>query len=371
VTVATRIGVLGGGQLGRMMALAGYPLGITCRFLEPADESSASQVGERILGDFNDFSILDEFARGLEAVTYEFENVPVESARRLAERVPVWPPPEALAAAQDRIVEKNFFAELGIPVPPFAAVDSYRDFERARDTIGLPAVLKTTRLGYDGKGQALLRNADEAERGWKALGGQQLIYEAFVPFERELSIVGVRGQKGETVFYPLVENVHREGMLRQTTAPAPRLTLELQMKAESYSLKAMERLNYVGALAIELFDVGGELLVNEMAPRVHNSGHWSIEGAVTSQFENHMRAVAGLPLGLTRPVGHSIMFNLIGALPPTEALLALPGAHLHLYGKTPRAGRKLGHVTLHDDRADQLAPRARLLAQLIERTPLL
>jgi 5-(carboxyamino)imidazole ribonucleotide synthase len=362
-----KIGILGGGQLGRMMALAGYPLGITCRFLEPASESSAAQVGERVRGEFEDYRVLYEFAHDADVVTYEFENVPVESARWLAERVPVWPPPAALAVAQDRVAEKTFFADLGIAVPPFAAVNARADFDAALERIGLPAVLKTTRFGYDGKGQTVLRDRPDAERGWELLGGRPLILEGFVPFRRELSIVAVRGKDGATAFYPLVENVHRDGMLRKTTAPAPNVAAGLQATAEGLAKKALETLGYVGVLAIELFETkGGELLVNEMAPRVHNSGHWTIEGAETSQFENHIRAVSGLPLGPTRPVGRSVMFNLIGTVPRTEDVLAVPGAHLHLYGKTPRAGRKLGHVTLRCDEAGERDERAGRLAALID-----
>ena len=360
-----KIGILGGGQLGRMMALSGLPLGIACRFLEPARESSAAQVAERIQGDFEDYRVLYDFAQGMDAITFEFENVPVESARWLAERVPVWPPPEALAVAQDRVTEKTFFASQGIAVPPFAAIEDRADFDAAIDRIGLPAVLKTTRFGYDGKGQMVLRDRAGAEFSWQTLGGRPLILEAFVPFERELSIVAVRGKDGATAFYPLVENVHRDGILRKTTAPAPQLIPGLQMKAERIVRQTMEALNYVGVLAIELFEKNGELLVNEMAPRVHNSGHWTIEGAETSQFENHMRAIAGLPLGSTRVTGSSLMLNLIGQIPKREEIMAIPGAHLHLYGKTPRAGRKLGHITLRCDAVNEMADLAGRLESLI------
>lgn len=350
-----KIGILGGGQLGRMLALAGYPLGFTFRFLEPARESSAAQVGERIQGEFEDYRTLYEFAHGLDVITYEFENVPVDSARWLAERLPVWPPPDALAIAQDRIAEKTFFASLGIPVPPFAAVTNRQEFDEALKRIGLPAVVKTTRFGYDGKGQTVLRSPQEIELGWQLLGGRPLIVEGFVPFQRELSIIGVRGRDGALAFYPLVENVHRDGMLRRTTAPASGVDRHLQEKAEDIARRTLEALKYVGVLAIELFEQNGELLVNEMAPRVHNSGHWTIEGAVTSQFENHIRAVAGLPLGSTKAVGHSIMLNLIGDLPDLNEVLKLPGAHVHLYGKTPRANRKLGHITICGNDAEGVA----------------
>jgi 5-(carboxyamino)imidazole ribonucleotide synthase len=329
-----------------MLALAGYPLDCTCRFLEPAAESSAAQVGERIQGDFEEIAALTAFAAGLDAATYEFENVPIAAVHWLAERVAVWPPPAALAIAQERVAEKRFFESLGIPVAAFAAIASRADFDQALRTIGLPAILKTIRLGYDGKGQQQLRVQADAERAWEQLGGQPLILEAFVPFERELSIVAVRGQDGAVAFYPLVENQHRDGILRRTTAPAPRLSPRLQDQAENYARRVLEATNYVGVLAIELFEKGAELLVNEMAPRVHNSGHWTIEGAETSQFENHLRAVGGVPLGSTKALGGCEMFNLIGELPSIPEVLKIPGAHVHLYGKTPQPNRKLGHITL-------------------------
>ena len=312
-------------------------------------------------------------------MTYEFENVPVAAARFLAERVPVYPPPAALEAAQDRLVEKSFFQNLGVATPPFAPVDSQADLDAAIAQIGLPAVLKTRRLGYDGKGQIILHEPADAATAWAALGGAPLILEGFVPFERELSILAARGRTGETAFFPLVENHHRDGILRLSLAPAPGITPALQSAAEQIASRALAALDYVGVLAIELFEVTGDeiqvtsgqepvdsvtrslshssLVVNEMAPRVHNSGHWTIEGAETSQFEQHLRAVLGLPLGTTAARGFSAMVNLIGALPDPAAMLAIPGAHLHLYGKQPRAGRKLGHVTLRADERGELEER--------------
>jgi 5-(carboxyamino)imidazole ribonucleotide synthase len=359
------IGILGGGQLGRMLMLAGYPLGIGGRCLDPAADPCAAQVGECMQGEFDDFRALYQFASGLDLVTYEFENVPVESARWLADRLPVWPPVGALAIAQDRFSEKGFFESLGVPVPAFAAVDSESDFERALERIGVPAVLKTTRFGYDGKGQAVLRDRQDADSAWSRLAGRPLILEAFVPFERELSILGVRSRSGETAFYPLVENEHRDGMLRRTTAPAPGVVPELQSRAELYARRALEALDYVGVLAIELFQLGTELLVNEMAPRVHNSGHWTIDGARTSQFENHLRAIAGLPLGPADAVGCSEMWNLIGTLPDVQRVLAVPGAHLHLYGKKPRPNRKLGHITVCAEKPAERDARLRELGEAL------
>ncbi|HZP81272.1 MAG TPA: 5-(carboxyamino)imidazole ribonucleotide synthase [Chthonomonadaceae bacterium] len=358
-----RVGVLGGGQLGRMLALAGYPLGLHFRFLDPAPASPAGQMAECLPAAFDDAEALARFADGLEVVTYEFENVPAPSVRDLARRVPVSPPPEALETAQDRLSEKTLFQRLGIPVPPFAPVETQADLEQALARIGLPAVLKTRRFGYDGKGQRALRAAEEASAAWEALGGKGLIVEGFVDFEREVSILAVRGRDGATAFYPLVENHHAGGILRLSLAPAPALTPELQARAQDYAARVLDALNYVGVLAIEFFQQGGQLYANEMAPRVHNSGHWTIEGAETSQFENHLRAVLGLPLGSTQAIGYSAMINLIGTTPEPAAILALPQAHLHLYGKSPRPGRKLGHITLRaDDRATVETQLARLRA---------
>jgi 5-(carboxyamino)imidazole ribonucleotide synthase len=338
-----------------MLALAGYPLGLRFHCFDPTPDSPAGHMAELTVGSYDDHAALEKFARSVDVITYEFENVPVEAARFLEEFCPVYPPPAALEAAQDRLNEKTLFRELGGEVPPFAPVDSLEGLRAAVAEIGLPAVLKTRRMGYDGKGQTVLRDAGDLEPAWEALGGTPLILEAFVRFERELSVIGVRGRDGSTVFYPLVENHHREGILRLSLAPAPHVTDALQRAAEEISRAVMQRLDYVGVLAIELFLMDGRLLFNEMAPRVHNSGHWTIEGAETSQFENHVRAVCGLPLGSTDPVGHSAMVNLIGSAPPPETILALPDAHLHLYGKAPRPGRKIGHVNIRSATAEARA----------------
>ncbi|HEX9370275.1 MAG TPA: 5-(carboxyamino)imidazole ribonucleotide synthase [Roseiflexaceae bacterium] len=382
----TLVGVLGGGQLGRMLALAGYPLGLRFRFLDPAPDAPAGHLADHAAIDYAEEDGLKRFAAGLTAITYEFENVPVAAARLLERHAPVYPPPAALEVAQDRLAEKTFFQRLGAATPPFAPVDSPSDLAAAVERIGLPAVLKTRRLGYDGKGQRVLREAADVAPAWAALGGAPLILEGFIPFEREVSIVAARGRAGQSAFYPLVENHHRDGMLRLSLAPAPGLTPTLQAAAEQIAGRAMQALDYVGVLAIELFQVKGlgtwdlglehtqapspkpqapPLLVNEMAPRVHNSGHWTIEGAETSQFEQHLRAILGLPLGPTAPRGHSAMVNLIGALPDPAAILAVPGAHLHLYGKAPRAGRKLGHVTVRVDTRGELEERLAQVQDLI------
>ncbi|HEY7142507.1 MAG TPA: 5-(carboxyamino)imidazole ribonucleotide synthase [Methylomirabilota bacterium] len=356
-----KVGVLGGGQLGWMLARAGDPLGIRCRFLDPSREAPAGRAGELVVGAYDDPAALDRLADGLELVTYEFENVPVDAARRLATRARVLPPPRALEVSQDRVDEKRFLESAGIPVPPWRPVASLADLGRAVAELGCPAILKTRRLGYDGKGQQIIEAPGGVERAWGRLGGAPLVLEGFVRFDRELSILAVRGRDGATACYPLVENHHAGGILRWSLAPAAGVSPALQSEAEAHAQRVLETLGYAGVLAIELFQVGDRLLANEMAPRVHNSGHWTIEGAETSQFENHLRAVAGLPLGPTAARGASAMLNLIGALPDPAAILAVPGAHLHLYGKAPRPGRKLGHVTL---RADDRAELDRLRAQV-------
>ncbi|HJQ71183.1 MAG TPA: 5-(carboxyamino)imidazole ribonucleotide synthase [Blastocatellia bacterium] len=361
-----KIGLLGGGQLGRMLALAGYALGLRFRTLDLSGEAPAGHLTELMVADFNDLDALRRFSIGLDIITYEFENVPVASARFLARRVPVYPPPEALEMGQDRITEKTFFQSLGIPTPPFIAVDTWEDFDSALKRIGLPAVLKSRRFGYDGKGQFVVERPEDVAPAWRSLGGVPLILEGFVPFERELSVLAVRDRAGNTAFYPLVENHHAEGMLRLSLAPAPQLDPRLQAEAEDYAKRALDKLNYVGLLAIEFFQREGRLFANEMAPRVHNSGHWTIEGAETSQFENHLRAIMGLPLGSTEATGYSAMVNLIGDVPESRAVLALPETHLHLYGKSPRPNRKLGHVTIRTKDEETLQARLAELRSIMK-----
>jgi len=341
-----RVGILGGGQLGRMIALAGYQLGVEFRFFDPNAGAPVGQIGQLVAADYGDTKALEKFLDGVDVVTYEFESIPLATARFVAERARIFPPLEALETAQDRLLEKQLFRALEIPTPEFAPVDSFEDLGAAASRIGFPAVLKTRRLGYDGKGQIVLRDESSLRPAWDALGGVPLILEAFVPFQHELSVIGVRGPDGGEVFYPPIQNVHREGVLRRSTAPAPSVTPEIAALAIEYCRRIMDRLSYVGVLALELFALDGSLLANEMAPRVHNSGHWTIEGAETSQFENHLRAVLGLPLGVTTPRGRSVMFNILGHIPPVDRVVAVEGAHLHLYGKAPHAKRKLGHVTL-------------------------
>jgi 5-(carboxyamino)imidazole ribonucleotide synthase len=329
-----------------MMALAGTPLGMSFAFLDPAPDAAAASLGRHVRAGFEDAEGLDALAEWAEVVTWDFENVPAASAKRLAQQVPVHPPPRSLEVSQDRMVEKTFLQSLDVPVPAFAAVDSPETLRAAVAAIGTPSVLKTRRMGYDGKGQRVLRAQTDAQDAWSALGRVPAVLEAWVPFTRELSLIAARGRDGRRVAYPLVQNEHGKGILRLTRAPAPGLDPALQERAEGYVARVMDSLDYVGVLALELFQVGDALLANEFAPRVHNSGHWTIEGARTSQFENHLRAAAGLPLGPADAVGCSAMVNLIGTVPDPAPLLALPDVHLHLYGKKPRPGRKLGHVTV-------------------------
>lgn len=339
-----KIGIIGAGQLGRMLALAGYPLGQRFVFVDADEDAPGAQVGRIIPGRFDDPAALAALAASVDLVTFDVENVPQSAAEQVAAKVPFYPPPAALGAGQDRLEEKRLFAELDIPTTGFAAVDSQSGLVAAAGQMGLPAMLKTRRLGYDGRGQLRLDAAGDLDGAFAALGTVPAILEEFVRFEHELSLVGVRALRGETAFYPLSENVHEAGILRHSRAPWP--GAELQAQAERHCRRLMERFDYVGVLTVEFFLSGGRLLANEMAPRVHNSGHWTIEGAVTSQFENHVRAILGLPLGATTPVGHAGMVNFIGRLPPLENALAIRGAHFHDYGKSARPNRKLGHCTV-------------------------
>lgn len=361
-----KIGILGAGQLGRMLALAGYPLDLDFVFLDPAPEACAAPLGTHIHANYDDEHALAEFCVGVDLATYEFENVPTSTADYVSARIPLLPAPVALTIGQDRLSEKTLFDQLGIPVPRYRAVDTREDLQQAVAELGLPAVLKTRRLGYDGKGQAVLREASQLDAAWTTLGGDvrqpaNLILEAFVPFEREVSCLAVRARDGEMVFYPVVANVHRDGILRTST---PLRDDPLQSMAEDYARRVAEHLDYAGVLAFEFFVADGQLLANEIAPRVHNSGHWSIEGAEVSQFENHLRAIAGLPLGSTALRGYSAMVNFIGDAPANTALAAIPGVHIHHYGKTPKPLRKVGHATVTAEDAETLAQRLTQLQQL-------
>jgi 5-(carboxyamino)imidazole ribonucleotide synthase len=365
-----KIGILGAGQLGRMLALAGYPLDLDFVFLDPAPEACAAPLGEHIYAGYDDDNALAEFCREIDVATYEFENVPAHAAEFVAGRVPLRPAPVALAVGQDRLSEKQLFDRLKIPVPRYMPVATREALDLAVRNVGLPAVLKTRRLGYDGKGQAVLRTPADVDAAWHKLGAgpvpASLILESFVRFDRELSCLAVRGLSGELAFYPVVENLHHDGILRTAT---PRANDPLQTLAEDYARRVVEHLDYVGVLAFEFFAAasadGGGLYANEIAPRVHNSGHWSIEGAEVSQFENHLRAISGLPLGSTALRGPSVMVNFIGAAPADAALAAIPGVHIHHYGKTPKPQRKVGHATVTAADEVELAARLTQLSALV------
>lgn len=348
-----RVGILGAGQLGRMLALAGYPLGATFTLLDAKPDSPGGQVGDMVLGGLDEAERIAELARQVDVLTFDVENVPATALREAEVEAMCRPNPAALETGQDRVAEKRAFEALDIPVSPWRAVETAAEVRAALDELGLPAVLKRRRLGYDGRGQRFIRSREDVPGAFEELGGGDLILEACVDFEREASMLGVRAQSGETRFYPLSENQHDNGILRLSRAPAG--PEELAASARDYVGRLLAHLDYVGVLAVEFFVCDGRLFANETAPRVHNSGHWTIEGCVTSQFENHIRAVLGLPLGETRNVGAAAMVNLIGEMPATEDLLAIPGLHLHDYGKSPRPGRKLGHATLVSGEPDAIA----------------
>jgi 5-(carboxyamino)imidazole ribonucleotide synthase len=337
------VGIVGGGQLGRMLALAGYPLGLDFLFLDPAEEPPAAALAPHLHASFSDSRLLRALARRSEVITFDWENVSVNALRALQKEVRICPPLAALAASQDRVSEKRLFERLQIPTTRWRAVGSRRQLERAVRDIGLPGVLKTRTLGYDGKGQAVLESNADIDGAWEKLGAAALLYEEHIAFTHEVSIIGARSASGEVAVYPLSGNVHAQGILRLTRAPYG--PSSWQHVAQRYLLRVLEHFRYTGILTIEFFVQRGRLVANEMAPRVHNSGHWTIEGALTSQFENHLRAILNLPLGSTRALGYAAMINLIGRMPPRKELLAFQGLHLHDYAKAPRPGRKLGHCT--------------------------
>lgn len=343
------IGIVGGGQLGRMLAMAAARLSYRTVILEPQPDCPAAQVANRqIVAAYDDPAALAALAAECAVVTYEFENVPVAAAESLAAQVPVFPPARALEASQDRLVEKNFLNAIGLPTAPFVAVDGDGDLAAGLARLGGTGILKTRRMGYDGKGQRLFRDAGEGDaRGvFEAMGGVPLILEGFVRFEREISIIAARDRAGHCVSYDPAENVHENGILRRSTVPA-RCAPATAAAARDFATTILERLDYVGVLGVEFFDAAEGLVVNEIAPRVHNSGHWTEAACAVSQFEQHIRAVAGLPLAATRRHSDCVMENLIGdEIARAPALAAEPDLVLHLYGKEEaRPGRKMGHFT--------------------------
>ncbi|MFZ4722155.1 MAG: 5-(carboxyamino)imidazole ribonucleotide synthase [Phycisphaerales bacterium] len=343
-----KLGILGAGQLGRMLAQAAAPLGVECRFLAPAGETCVQGLGELLQGDMSDDLLLTRFAKGLDAVTYEWENVPAAAVERLARLVPVRPGARSLRCAQDRVHEKQFFRGCGLTVQAFAPVDAPRDFVPALAGVPLPAMLKTRRMGYDGKGQARIDAPDDLPAAFERLGSVPCILEAFVPFESEMSLLGVRSVNAdgreEIRLWSPCRNEHRDGILDRTVAPAANLPEAWLARARAGMAATLSGLDHEGVLCIEFFVSRDGLVANEMAPRVHNSGHWTIEGAQTSQFENHVRAALRMPLGPTESGAVSVLRNLVGDVPVPGAKMPA-SVHLHLYGKSPRTGRKLGHLT--------------------------
>lgn len=345
-----KIGILGGGQLARMLALAGHNLGLDFIIADPSKLSCAVHLGEHLHGAYDDYDLLATLAAKADVITYEFENIPSRACQFLAKNSAVYPPVAALRIAQDRLLEKNFFHKLSIPCADFYPVTNAQDITTAADTVGLPAILKSRTMGYDGKGQVPIRSPAELAAAWQSMQGASAILEAWVPFDREVSIIAARNTSGDTAFYPLSENTHQQGILKvaKSSAGDP-----WQLQAQDYVVRLLDALGYVGVIALELFAVGNKLLANEFAPRVHNSGHWTIEGASTCQFENHLRAILGLPLGDTRGLGNAAMVNFIGKLPPSGRILSIPDVHLHLYNKSPRPGRKIAHATVCNTDLDQ------------------
>jgi len=362
---AARVGIVGAGQLGRMMALAGYPLGIECRFVDREARSPGGQVAPLRAAPLDDRDALAALAREVDVLTFDIENVAVDALTELADIVPVYPPPRSVAIAQDRLAEKRLFQSLSIPTAPFVAIDGAADLARAGEELGWPVVLKARRLGYDGRGQRIARSRDALLAAWDDLGRVPAIAEGWVTFESELSLIAVRGAENAQVYYPLTENKHRDGILIESLAPHENPAL--QKSAARWLDRLMREFDYRGVLTVEFFLTQGGLVANEIAPRVHNSGHWTIEGAETSQFENHLRAILGWPLGETTSRGHAAMLNLLGALPAATQVLAIPGAHFHAYGKEPRPARKLGHCTLVDVRRDRLLTRLQALRSVVGR----
>lgn len=358
------IGILGGGQLARMMGLAALPLGLKVRVADPEPEACAGAVAELATIPYSEHEALRAFFAGAQALTFDFENVPAATAAFLVRWFAVRPSPEALAIAQDRLEEKRLFQRLGFLTADFAAIASARDLAAAIARVGPPALLKTRRLGYDGKGQVRIDDPASAEDAWQRLGCVPALLEAVVPFSAEISVLAVRGADGTIRCYPPVMNWHRQGILAASLAPAP-ISATLSEQAQAMARAVLLALDYIGVLALELFLKDDRLIANEIAPRVHNTGHWTIEGAATSQFENHLRAILGWPLGAVYPRGCSLMINLIGRLPDRKAALAIPGLHWHEYGKAPRPGRKLGHITLVADDLAELASRLPAVRELI------
>ena len=349
-----KIGVLGVGQLGRMLALSASPLGHQMRFLALSNEGYSSVLGKTFAHN-NNPEVIKKFADDSDVVTYESENIDIKIVNQISKTSKVYPSDKSLHLTQHRAREKDLLKKLNIPCAPYELVNSISDLKSAIDNIGLPAILKTATEGYDGKGQFVIKSKSQINEAWKKMSGAESILEGFIKFNRELSIIAVRGINGDLKYYPLVENSHHEGILRLTIAPAQKISKSLQKKAESYMNSLIAEINHVGVLTLELFESEDGLIVNEIAPRVHNSGHWTIEGAETSQFENHIRAITNSPLGETAIKNkYNAMINIIGVHGPTNKVLKTNNEYLHLYDKEERKNRKLGHITITSNSQEEL-----------------
>lgn len=370
-----KVGVLGAGQLGRMLALAGYPLELDFHFYDTSGQPSVGlgQITCDPTADLNDEK-LSRFLADVDVVTYEFEHLPLALTQYIETHATLYPPSKSIAVCQNRALEKALFSQLGIPTPRYHIVNSLESLNKAVEELGCPVVTKTTTEGYDGKGQFVIKSQDQCEQAWKSIGEtehgpRELIVEAFIHFKRELSIIAVRSINDDMSVYPLTENIHHEGILRYSLAPAPQLSEDIIQQANSYIKELMHELGHVGVLTLELFETENGLMANEMAPRVHNSGHWTIEGCVSSQFENHLRAINGMPLGSTDANRPTCMINIISEKGNIPAIMALPYTHLHLYGKEERPGRKLGHITIQADSLDELKWRIKNVAGYLPGSP--
>lgn len=347
-----KIGILGGGQLARMLALSGYPLGFEFICVDPKIDCSAKKVTNVIHCDFNNMDEINRHFNNVDCVTYETENIPLDNIQAIEKKYKLLPNIEALKVTQDRLYEKDFFRKLNIPTAEYDSIETWDNLKKFIDRVNFPVMLKTRRHGYDGKGQMIIGNLNEAKYAWECMSSHALIVEKFIPYHFEVSLISVRNSSKEVSFYPLTLNKHKNGILRISEAPYE--NIELKNKAEIYALNILEQFNYIGVMTIEFFCLNNALIANEIAPRVHNSGHWTIEGADTSQFENHLRAISGLPLGSTKAKGFSAMINCIGNEPKKiKELLKLPGLHFHTYGKQAMLNRKLGHITISDNNRDE------------------
>lgn len=371
----TKVGVLGAGQLGRMLALAGYPLELDFHFYDTSGQPSVG-LGDVTCdpdADLNNTQ-LSEFLADVDVVTYEFEHLPLSLTQHIEKKATLYPPSRSIEVCQNRALEKALFTKLGIPTPKYHIVNSLESLKQAVDDLGCPVVTKTTTEGYDGKGQFVIKSAEQCDQAWQSIGvtengPRELIVESFVNFKRELSIIAVRSVHDDMLVYPLTENDHHEGILRYSFAPAENVNEETEAQANSYIKELMHELGHVGILTLELFETEDGLVANEMAPRVHNSGHWTIEGSVCSQFENHLRAITGMPLGSTDAIRPTCMINIISEKGDIPGIMALPYAHIHLYGKEERQGRKLGHITVQADTFEELKWRVKNIATFLPGSP--